>query len=558
MPSAQPICAARIIRSKHMKCGWGAVLSKETNDAVATVKDEANGMYQMQISRDRAVTATSLRTALFWERRNAPWDALVSVALPALSFELEVDLFCEGGSYEKGIDAIERTYNSPMPGSTITRVDMHPVFGPIRDRPYTFWPIEINGIWVTVILKIEGHRVEHRDATSHRDRRVSKYTIIDPFQVDRMARRTLLQERLPRILEEGCIEFESKNPNVMTDSFLRSNVEESWATGLVSYAVCRELFRRLRVIDFRRQQKNDLSHDLLWREFEEDFNLDVYRQSLMAACAHKTIEKSGFIVRMALEVPSEKAEHNPDALLPPTAYQPDEVYRKKHNSVRSVSSDLPGNDSENNNTSSSEESSADYDSEEDEEERPIPCIGVDAFNREERPIPCIGLDAFNRDERPIPCIGVDDFNREERPIPCIGVDDFDREEHGISPVEDKVNEDTTSGSAPIRPPGICGGVRRETKSTEVSEEMDRRVPVGSSHLVRENAQGDVIAVTPICTLRKSPPPAILEPQSTNGSSSPAPQTTDAEIMPSKKRSLDDEEESPSKRQCVETGCDIEE
>ncbi|KAI0894336.1 hypothetical protein F4806DRAFT_498118 [Annulohypoxylon nitens] len=508
MPSAQPICAARIIRSKHMKCGWGAVLSKETNDAVATVKDEANGMYLMQISRDRAVAATSLRTALFWERRNAPWDALVSVALPALSFELEVDLFCEGGSYEKGINAIERTYNSPMPDSTITRVNMHPVFGPIRDRPYTFWPIEINGIWVTVILKIEGHRVEHRDATSHRDRRVSKYTIIDPFQVDRMARRTLLQERLPLILEEGCIEFESNNPNVMTDSFLRSDVEESWATGLVSYAVCRELFRRLRVIDFRRQQKNDLSHDLLWREFEEDFNLDVYRQSLMAACAHKTIEKSGFIVRMALEVPSEKAEHNPDALLPPTACQPDEVYRKKHNSVRSVSSDLPGNDSENNNTSSSEESSADYDSEEDE-------------------------------------------------------------------------EDITNSRFPTGPPGVCGGTREvevkkiiscvgppvdrddtrevdERDTTEVPDEMDRRVPVGSSRLIQENAHGDVVAITPICTLQKSPPPAFQEPQSTNESSSPAPEITDAEIMPSKKRSSDDGEESPSKRQHMETGCDIEE
>lgn len=519
-----------------MKCGWGAVLSKETNDAVATVKDEANGMYLMQISRDRAVAATSLRTALFWERRNAPWDALVSVALPALSFELEVDLFCEGGSYEKGIDTIERTYNSPMPDSTITRVNMHPVFGPIRDRPYTFWPIEINGIWVTVILKIEGHRVEHRDATSHRDRRVSKYTIIDPFQVDRMARRTLLQERLPRILEEGCIEFESTNPNVVTDSFLRSDVEESWATGLVSYAVCRELFRRLRVIDFRRQQKNDLSHDLLWREFEEDFNLDVYRQSLMAACAHKTIEKSGFIVRMALEVPSEKAEHNPNALLPPTACQPDEVYRKKHNSVRSVSSDLPGNDSENNNTSSSEESSADYDSEEDEEDItnsrfPTGPPGVCGGTREVEVREIISCG---------PRVGP--------PVDLRGVHD------DTSEVE--AREIISCGTRY----GVCGDTREvdERDTTEVPEDMDRRVPVGSSHLVRENAQGDIVAIAPICTLRRSPPPVIEEPQWTNESSSPVPEITDAEIMPSKKRSLDDGEESPSKRQCGETGCDIEE
>ena len=50
MPSAQPICAARIVRSQFMNCGWGAVLSKEKNDAIADIKDEANAMYQMQLS----------------------------------------------------------------------------------------------------------------------------------------------------------------------------------------------------------------------------------------------------------------------------------------------------------------------------------------------------------------------------------------------------------------------------------------------------------------------------------------------------------------------------
>ncbi|KAI1086425.1 hypothetical protein F5B19DRAFT_479271 [Rostrohypoxylon terebratum] len=519
MPSAQPICAARIIRSQFMKSGWGAILSKETNEAVSNVKEEANGMYQMQISRARDISSTSLRTALFWERRNVPSNPLVGVALPALNLELEVDLFCDGGSFENGLDAIRKAYHDNMPSNKSSRIDMHPMFGPMRDRPYTFWPIDIDGVWVTVVLQIESLDIPSKDAVSHRDRRVSRYTIIDPLQDNRMARRELLQDRLPQILEEGCIEFNSKNPNVATDSFLRLGVQESWATGLISYAVCRELFRRLRVIDFRWQQQKDGSHSLLWSEFEENFNLDWYRQSLMAACAHQTIEKSRFLVRMALEVPSEKAEHNPDALKSSVAYQPDEVYGKKDNSARTVSTKFHSKEFEIGTTPSS--------------------------------------DSFSDDGEVDKTDEMDESYESDESVESDGVYGTDGTDETYRPDEDGADGVT----------GVDGEVMA-TKFTPLSILNRKSAPLAESNEDRaekvdrmdvDGVDGEAVTTnfTPICTLKQEPArPAAQEPQPTNGSSSTSPKPViDAEIMPPTKRSLDDEDESSSKRQCVGTGCD---
>ncbi|KAI2619777.1 hypothetical protein GGS26DRAFT_595181 [Hypomontagnella submonticulosa] len=304
MPSAQPTCAARVIQNSHLKYGWGATLSPETNAVVRRVKNEAGACYQMQISRDRPISSASLHAALFWEHRHLIDQLIVSTP----SIEDDVELFSHEKKHFK--EALARICR--IPGDS-RHVQIHPLFGPMRDRSFTLWPIRVDGNWVTIILQVE----QRRAAAAQRfqavlDREVTKCAIVDPWPKGRRQRRAIIEKRLPKILAEGCINLPA---SAICDGLATADIGDEWATGHVAYAVCREFLRRLRVLLYRRNiQVPDPNTDFLWTAFEEDFEMDVYRQSIMTACAHQTIEKSGYLVRLALEVPSEKSGHNPDAI----------------------------------------------------------------------------------------------------------------------------------------------------------------------------------------------------------------------------------------------------
>ncbi|KAI1101872.1 hypothetical protein F4804DRAFT_343661 [Jackrogersella minutella] len=336
MPSAQPTCAARIIRNKFLTYGWGAPLTKETNDIVKRVKEDAGAMYQLQSSRDRPITASSLRSALFWEHRHLADQQVVST--PALDDDLEIELFSEERKpFKAGLEKIRKSFAGDS-----QQVQMRPLFGPIRDRPFTLWPIRIDGVWVTIILTISPVKISPEGPRKYFDRQVTKFIIIDPLPVSRRSRRALIEQRLGRILAEGCISF---SPGAVVEGFATKDIEDKWATGLVAYALCREFFRRLRVFTYRRQLPyKPEAYDFIWGEFEEDYDMDAYRQSLMASCAHQAIEKSGYIVRLALEVPSEKSNHNPDALrhtdIDPRGV-PDEHYTTIQLETRNVVVEIP-------------------------------------------------------------------------------------------------------------------------------------------------------------------------------------------------------------------------
>ncbi|KAI2464401.1 hypothetical protein F4781DRAFT_413273 [Annulohypoxylon bovei var. microspora] len=333
MPSAQPTCAARIIRNNFIKCGWGAVLTKETNDVVTKVKEDAGAMYQLQVSRTRRVSSKSLMAALFWEHRHLSEQMIVST--PSVDEELEFNLFSVvDASFETGLDTIRKSFSDDY-----ANIQMHPMFGPMRDRPYTVWPILMDGVWVTIILEVSPMEMVAPGCQVYFDRQVTKFTVIDPLYEGQDARRALLEQRLPEILEEGCIQL---LPAAMTASFLRFGIQENWATGLVAYAVSREFLRRLRVLLYRKEAKaGELQLNFLWSEFEEHYDFDAYRQLLMAACANQTIEKSGFAVRLALEVPSEKSDHNPSALKHDNFCLPDEAYKRTKHSTRNVIVEIP-------------------------------------------------------------------------------------------------------------------------------------------------------------------------------------------------------------------------
>ena len=107
MPSVQPTCAARVVQNSYLKYGWGVTLTKEANDMVRKVKNDAGGCYQMQLSRSRPVSSTSLHSALFWAHRHLDDQRIVST--PAI--DDDVELFSHEKSSFK--DALKRISNKP-------------------------------------------------------------------------------------------------------------------------------------------------------------------------------------------------------------------------------------------------------------------------------------------------------------------------------------------------------------------------------------------------------------------------------------------------------------
>ncbi|OTA96837.1 hypothetical protein M434DRAFT_27453 [Hypoxylon sp. CO27-5] len=334
MPSAQPTCAARVISSKFVQNGWSATLSKETNEMVSRVKQDAEGMYQLELSRDRPISSTSMRSAIFWEHRHLIQQKIIST--PAIDDELELELFSEPREKiqsRTGFQHIKKQLCDEV-------IKMHPIFEPIREREFTLWNARVEGAWVTLFFRVESIPMQSLGDNEFFDRKVTRMAIIDSLPEARDVRRKLLEKRLPVILAQGCIYLTTTS----IETFEIEPTTHKWSTGLVAYAISREIFRRLKVLLHRRQSQVDLPIDFLWAKFEENYDIDVYRQQMLAACAHRTIENTNYNVRISLDVPSDKANHIASALqhvsIDPELV-PDELYTKNHYTARTAVTEIP-------------------------------------------------------------------------------------------------------------------------------------------------------------------------------------------------------------------------
>ncbi|KAI1505974.1 hypothetical protein F5X99DRAFT_404520 [Biscogniauxia marginata] len=305
--ASQPTSGARAVTSQWVDYGWSIPLSKETNEMVKKILVDANSMYVLQIKRDRPVDAFSIRNALFWEHRKLPNQRIVSTP--------ETDHFGFFSSLEnefaQGMKEIERVYSDDYES-----VRMHKFFETIREREFLVWPIEIDkGVWTTLILRIQPKRPDAADANqtakTFYDREVTDISIIDLWEEGRQTRRAMILQRLPEILVQGSIKLAR---DIKVRMFHMNDVSNDWKTGYVAYAISSEFLRRLKILTWRREIHHTQDMDFVWGEFEERYNIDLYRQSMMAACAHQCIEKSEYRVRMCLEVPSDGSQYFPDEL----------------------------------------------------------------------------------------------------------------------------------------------------------------------------------------------------------------------------------------------------
>ncbi|KAI8631623.1 hypothetical protein F5Y19DRAFT_493499 [Xylariaceae sp. FL1651] len=301
----QPTSAARLVSSVWVKYGWHKPLSGEVKAIVQNVKLMADSMYMLQIRRDRPIESLSLRNGLFWEHRQLANQRIVST--PAAD---HLDFFSrEEGSFHETIGKICKRVSD-------SECRMHYFFENMREREFLLWPVEIDGAWIIIIARIQpkSSLVTEKSHPGHEfaDRAVTDLAIVDPLPENREDRRSLIMRRLPLILTEGCIE---RSPDVIIRNIDLAHAQSHWETGLIAYAFSREFLRRLKTLDWRRARFGHINErEVLWNDFEEEYNLDAYRESLMSACAHQTIENSGYNVRLALEVPSEESNFEPNLL----------------------------------------------------------------------------------------------------------------------------------------------------------------------------------------------------------------------------------------------------
>ncbi|KAJ8133265.1 hypothetical protein O1611_g353 [Lasiodiplodia mahajangana] len=303
----QPTAAARLISSPYIKFGWHKPLGGEVKDAIQRVSSMADSMYMLQIERERPIEALSIRNGLFWEQRQLVNDEMIST--PAVD---HIDLFPEDDAlFHETIRKIGKQF---MDDKTFA---FHYLFSKMRMREFLILPIEINGYWATVIAQMRAKSGDTLEMglVEDLDREVTSLAIIDPAPKGREYRRTLITTRLTSILREGCIELSDTSTANRAVAVLDVEDDQEWKTGLVAYAISREFLRRLKTLQWRRSNGVSTNEeDLLWAPFEEDYNFDAYRQSLMAACAYQCIEMSGYQVRLALEVPSEDSNYKPGSL----------------------------------------------------------------------------------------------------------------------------------------------------------------------------------------------------------------------------------------------------
>ncbi|KAI1296407.1 hypothetical protein F5Y03DRAFT_292647 [Xylaria venustula] len=303
----QPTAAARLISSPYIKLGWHTTLGGGVKEAIQEIHPLADAMYMLQISRTRPIEPLSLRNAIFWEHRQLARQNVVTT--PAVD---HLDLF---PTDESDFQATLKRLGKQICEKE-QQYRLHYLFSGIRSREFLLLPVEIDGVWVTIIARVQSVEV----VVSEADREITDLAIVDPLPEGREARQALINSRLSPILHQGCIKIAGvvRQLSVPDIDIKESQGDHRWKTGLIAYAISREFLRRLSVLEYRRIPGTyyDYDQEFLWAPFEEHYNLDAYRQRMMAACAHQAIEGSQYQSRLALEVPSENSNYNRELLRP--------------------------------------------------------------------------------------------------------------------------------------------------------------------------------------------------------------------------------------------------
>lgn len=275
-------------------------------------KLQLNAMLRLQEDRNAEISPRSLVCALLWELSQLANTAVASVV---------------------NINETRWLQDTPHWGMTDAQFTaamntVHPVSYPfnngMRQAEYVLLPYQYcfgpapgarttSTTWVLIIMRIE-ETVFPQDAV---DRLVTDICVVDPSpnRTDAGNRFTLLHDRLPRLLARGNIGVDA---HAWDTGFEFPLAGADGDSGHVCYVVGREMLRRVRLVlgtGVRGHWQADF-----WRDVEEHYSIDYARKLMLSACAQRTVERTDYYGRLAIELPTlaprKPINHDPAKLRP--------------------------------------------------------------------------------------------------------------------------------------------------------------------------------------------------------------------------------------------------
>ncbi|KAK6081206.1 hypothetical protein SCUP234_04859 [Seiridium cupressi] len=286
--------------------------SKNSADVLAgNIELQVEAMNMCQYTRDQAVDSNMMSQAIWYEHHQ-----LVDTKIVACPEADKGRAMAPRKGYARLAQDLFKSQITPtlLARRDVPRMILSEFFLEMRERPYTIWPVRTAGNhWIVISMHIEETEeddVTEKDGNGHldkyEDRVIRRVAIIDSRPRTAKSRRELAKATLATVLDNGCIGVAD---NAVIQPIQVPQVDSSWQTGYVSYAIIRELMRRLRVLVSVGFGANP---EFLWGDFEEDLNVNGWREAMGLACAMRAIQVGDYQPRLAIEIPGDKGLQRED------------------------------------------------------------------------------------------------------------------------------------------------------------------------------------------------------------------------------------------------------
>ncbi|KAK8868084.1 hypothetical protein PGQ11_006662 [Apiospora arundinis] len=288
-----------------------------------------HSMNRLQENREDHITPRSLVSALLWEQAQLSQPDIATV----VNFDGWPLFEQEDGDF----GSVMRNWEPEQQENG--RLIYDDVMNYMRKAEYVFWPYQFRspqdagengatkGSWVLIVMRVEEMVSNGRTLIN---RYASDVAIVDPKESGRAERHESIKKRLRTLLEYTAHIQVDKHSWVGDSNALLGPESlqpgKDWATGHACYQHAHELFRRLRIV-LQTGHRGKNVYDF-WNRFQEGYNPELARKLMLAACAHRTIEKSEYYGRLAVEFPgfaNSRGAHNyrPSDLDPRSEQQKD-------------------------------------------------------------------------------------------------------------------------------------------------------------------------------------------------------------------------------------------
>ncbi|KAH8198412.1 hypothetical protein TruAng_007447 [Truncatella angustata] len=304
------------------------------------------GMNHLQISRTRGVMVRSMQYALNHLQNELDDPTLVHTPDPN-----HFDHFWDKDAYFYKAGLLRNEIYINADGGK--GVKFHPHFEQFRDRSTCVWAVkyssswhdedqgpDVNSHWCLIVANFVNRQStiispeqscpwmeEDGDVTffaSDRcfDRSLFDVQIFDPLwdtEADRDFRRMKLVHYFNQILELAGV---AARPTQFVEHMpAYEQVQYKWQTGYQVYVIAREYMRRLNVLHTFRHIGAGLEDinvwiKVMWGDYFGLMGIDAARESMMAGCAVRAIQKSKFRARLAIELPGDLTYTDPRDLDP--------------------------------------------------------------------------------------------------------------------------------------------------------------------------------------------------------------------------------------------------